>query len=48
MYKKLKNIIKEKIYIKKIITFEKLEGVDEDKYIDFNSIIEKICQKMKK
>ena len=41
MHKKLKNIIKEKIYIKKIITFEKLEGVDEDKYINFNSIVER-------
>jgi len=41
MHKKLKNIIKEKIYIKKVITFEKLEGVDENKYIDFNSIVGK-------
>ena len=38
MHNKLRNIIKEKIYIKKIITFEKIEGTDEDKYLDFNSI----------
>ena len=38
MHKKLKNIIKEKIYIKKIITFEKIRGVDKDKYLDFDSI----------
>jgi len=39
MHNKLKNIIKEKIYIKKVITLEKIEGVDEEKYLDFNSII---------
>ena len=41
IYKKLKNIIKEKIYIKKVITFEKIKGTDENKYLDFNSIIKK-------
>ena len=39
MYNKLKNTIKEKIYIKKIITFEKIEGENSDKYLDFNTII---------
>ena len=40
MYNKLKNIISEKDFIKKIITFEKIEGVDyKKKYLDFNSII---------
>ena len=41
MHEKLKNIIKEKTFIKKVITLEKLKGVDDHKYIDFNSIIEK-------
>ena len=39
MHNKLKNIVKEKIYIKKVITLDKIEGVDEDKYLDFNSIV---------
>ena len=40
MHNKLKNIIKEKDFIKKVITFEKIEGADyENKYLDFNSII---------
>ena len=40
MHKKLKNIIREKKFIKKVITFEKIEGVDySDKYINFNDII---------
>ena len=39
MYNKLKNTIKEKIYIKKIITFEKIEGENSDKYLDFNTIV---------
>jgi len=39
MHNKLKNIIKEKIYIKKVITFEKIEGVDGSKYLDFGSIV---------
>ena len=41
MHKKLKNIIKEKVFIKKIITFDKIEGVNEDKYLDFDSIAKK-------
>ena len=32
MHKKLKNIIKEKIFIKKVITLERIEGINEDKY----------------
>jgi len=39
MHKKLKNIIKEKVFIKKVITLEKIEGVNEDKYLDFDSIV---------
>ena len=39
LHNKIKNIIKEKIYIKKVITFEKIEGVNEDKYLNFNNII---------
>ena len=40
MHKKLVQIIKEKDFIKKVITFEKIEGLDyENKYLDFNSII---------
>ena len=40
MHNKLKNIIKEKHFIKKIITLEKIQDVDyKDKYIDFSSII---------
>ena len=41
MHKKLKNIIKEKVFIKKVITFDKIEGVNEDKYLDFDSIVKK-------
>jgi len=41
MHKKLKNIIKEKNFIKKVITMDKIEGVNEDKYLDFNSILKK-------
>ena len=41
MHKKLQKIIREKDFIKKIITFEKIEGADyKNKYMDFNSIIE--------
>ena len=39
MHEKLKKIIKEKDFIKKVITLDKIEGVDEDKYLDFNSIV---------
>jgi len=39
MHKKLKEIIKEKSFIKKVITFEKVEGADySNKYINFDSI----------
>jgi len=41
MHKKLKNIIKEKVFIKKVITFDKIEGVNEDKYLDFDSIVKR-------
>ena len=45
MHKKLQKIIREKDFIKKIITFEKIEGVDyKNKYLDFNSIIENDLQ----
>jgi len=40
MHKKLKNTIQKKNFIKKVITFEKLNDVDyKNKYIDFNDII---------
>ena len=39
MHAKLKKTIEEKDFIKKVITFEKIDGVDyKNKYIDFNSI----------
>ena len=44
MHNKLKNIIKEKNFIKKVITFEKIEGLNDDKYLDFNSIIKNDLQ----
>jgi len=40
MHKKLKNIIEEKNFIKKVITFEKIQNVDyKNKYLDFSSVI---------
>jgi len=40
MHKKLKKTIQEKNFIKKVITFEKIDGVDyKNKYIAFNYII---------
>ncbi len=40
MHDKLKNIIKEKIFIKKVITFDELKDVKQkDKYLNFDSII---------
>jgi len=40
MHDKLKNIIQEKSFIKKVITFDKIEKVDyENKYLDFNFVI---------
>ena len=44
MHHKLRNIIKEKNFIKKVITFEKIEGLNDDKYLDFNSIIKNDLQ----
>jgi len=39
MHDKLKNIINEKLFIRKVITFEKIQEVDyKNKYLDFNSI----------
>jgi len=40
MHKKLKNIIQEKDFIKKVITFDKIQGIEyKTKYLDFDSII---------
>ena len=40
IHKKLKKIIEEKNFITKVITFEKIKGVDyEKKYLDFDTII---------
>ena len=40
MHNKLKNIINEQSFIKKVITFEKIQKVDyENKYLNFSSII---------
>ena len=37
---KLKNIIQEKDFIKKIITFDKIQGIEyKTKYLDFDSIV---------
>jgi len=42
MHDKLKNIIQEKSFIKKIITFDKIQKEDyENKYLNFNSVIKK-------
>ena len=41
MHDKLKNIIQEKSFIKKIITFDKIQKADyENQYLNFNSIIQ--------
>jgi len=49
MHEKLKESIKEKEFIKKVITFEKIDGVDyENKYIEFNEIIKKELLESKK
>ena len=41
MHDKLKNIIEEKNFIKRVITFEKISNKNyQNKYLDFNSIIE--------
>ena len=40
MYKKLKKIINDNVFIKKIITFDKIDEINyKDKYLDYNSII---------
>ncbi len=40
MHDKLKNIIREKIFIKKVITFDELKNIEQkDKYLKFDSII---------
>ena len=46
MFKKLKNIIEEKIFIKKVITLDKLDNVvdnlnKKESYLDFETIIKK-------
>jgi long-chain acyl-CoA synthetase len=42
MHNKLKNIIKEKDFIKKIVSFDELKNIEQnDKYLKFDSIIEK-------
>jgi len=38
-FKKVKNIINNKNFINKIFSFEKLEDMDEDEYIDINKLI---------
>ena len=45
IHNKLKNIIKEKTFIKKVITFETIQKVDfNNKYLEFNSIIKNDLQ----
>ena len=49
MHDKLKNIIDEKSFIKKVITFEKIQKIDyKNKYLDFNSITENNLQESDK
>lgn len=49
MHNKLKNTIKEKDFIKKVITLEKIQGADyKNKYLDFNSIIKNDLQESDK
>ena len=49
MHKKLKNIIKEKKFIKKVITFEEVEKSGyENKYLDFNLIKKNILEESDK
>jgi len=40
-FKKLKNIIKNKKFIKKIFSFEKLSNIEEDNYININDLLSK-------
>ena len=49
MHNKLKNTIKEKDFIKKVITLEKIQGADyKNRYLDFNSIIKNDLQESDK
>ena len=49
MHHKLKNIINEKSFIRKVITFEKIQKVDyKNKYLDFNSITKNNLQESDK
>jgi len=49
MHDKLKNIINEKSFIRKVITFEKIQKVDyKKKYVDFNSITKNNLQESDK
>jgi len=49
MLKKLNKIINEKNFIKKVITLEKIQGIDyKNKYLDFNSIIKNDLQESDK
>jgi len=49
MHDKLKNIIDEKSFIRKVITFEKIQKIDyKNKYLDFNSITENNLQESDK
>jgi len=49
MHEKLKNIIKEKSFIKKVITFDEVKNVDyKNKYIDFKIIIKKKLEENEK
>ena len=42
MHNKLKNIIKEKDFIKKVVSFDELKNIEQkDKYLKFDSIIKK-------
>ena len=44
-FRKLKNIIKNKNYIKKIFSFEKLSDIEEDNYININDLFSKSTNK---
>ncbi len=49
MHNKLKNTISEKDFVKKVITLEKIQGVDyKNKYLDFNFIIKNDLQESDK
>jgi len=49
MHDKLKNIINEKLFIKKVITFDNIDNIeDENKYLSFSSIIKKQLKEVDK